>query len=280
MKICDAHNDFLTDIKSKDEKNNYIKFIKNNKSLKTVACVVWTTELKYPIETLNNFYKNCFEKPSKKLILCLEDLGFINKNNFDFCIKQIINLKPFSCGIVWNNDNNLGGGAFGKLGLTDLGIMVVKELEKNNIIIDTAHMNEKTFWQFAKITTKPLYNSHCNLSFFKQHKRNLNTKQIEYIVHSNGFIGLSFVQTFVSNNLIDARIIAKQLAYFVRNFGYNNIGIGTDFYGTKHLPTNLKTYNDFVNLKKALKAERLSNKIINNILYRNLYRYKKSVLKN
>lgn len=277
MKICDAHNDFLTEIKTDKEKEDYIKFLKNNKSIRNVACVIWTSELITPLQTISEIKNNYLSKQNKKLILCIEDLGFINKNNFSFVINKLIEIKPFACGLVWNNDNNLGGGALGNSGLTSLGIKVIKELEKNNIIIDTAHMNEKTFWEFCQITTKPIYNSHCNLSYFKNHKRNINNEQIKKIVLSKGFIGLSFVQTFISNNLIDSNIIAKQLAYFVRNYGDEYIGIGSDFYGTKNLPIDLKTYSQFNNLKSALKKAGLQNKSINKILYKNFNKFMKSI---
>lgn len=281
MKICDAHNDFLTDIKSETEKINYINFLNDSKIIKYIAGVIWTTELHTPLETITKIYDNYFLKNNKKLFLCLEDLGFITENNFSFSIDKILNVRPFSCGIVWNYNNNLGGGALGNSGLTNLGIRVIKKLEDNNVIIDTAHMNEKTFWEFCKITSKPLYNSHSNLMYFKNNKRNLTDKQIKAIINSNGFMGLSFVQTFISNNLIDTEIIAKQLAYFVQNYGENNIGIGSDFYGTKKLPINLKNYIQFKNLKKSLKKQGLSNKTIKKILYMNfinfIKRNKKSI---
>lgn len=272
IKICDAHNDFLTEEHSK----NYVQKLKKNKSIKKVCCVVWTTKLNNPIDFLIKVKKEVIKR-SSKLIFCIEDLGFIKELNFLENMDLIIELKPFSCGIVWNLDNSLGGGTYGKKGLTLLGLSVIKELEKENIIIDTAHMNRKTFYQFCKITTKPIYNSHCNLCYFKDHKRNLNHKQILTIINSNGFIGLSFVQKFVSNNLIDAEIIAKQIKYFISNYGDKNIGIGSDFYGTKNLPVNLKNYNHFKFLYKALKKEGLTKQNIKNVLYKNFERFRNSI---
>ena len=42
-------------------------------------------------------------------------------------------------------------------GLSKLGKSVVKILEENNILIDTAHLSRKAFKDFSKITTKPIF---------------------------------------------------------------------------------------------------------------------------
>lgn len=269
MKICDSHNDFLTEIKTFNEQMKYAKSLIKDKQIKHIACVIWTTELNMPLEVINNIHNNFAKIKSDKLILCIEDLGFITKNNLSFCINKIIEIKPFSCGIVWNNDNNLGGGAFGRKGLTLLGKLVIKKLEENNILIDTAHMNKKTYWEFSKITTKPIYNSHSNLTSFKKHKRNLNSKQIKNVIESNGFIGLSFVKSFISNNIIDSNKIANQIVYFINTYGENNIGIGSDFYGTNELPIDIKNYSEFKNLECALINKGIKNKTLKKIFYKN-----------
>ena len=74
----------------------------------------------------------------------------------------------------------------------------LKLLEENNILVDTAHLSRKAFYDFAKITTKPIYNSHANLNTLFAHPRNLTNKQIEKIVQSNGFLGLTIYEHFIS----------------------------------------------------------------------------------
>ena len=55
MKICDAHNDFLTEIKNVTEKANYLKFIiKKNRKIKYVCCQVWTSNFKNPLRQIKN----------------------------------------------------------------------------------------------------------------------------------------------------------------------------------------------------------------------------------
>ncbi len=278
MKISDLHNDFLTEISSEKNQKKYFDYLKRNKRIKHVACVVWTSKLKNPLDYLSMIHNKYFNKRYKdKFLLCIEDLGFINENNYQIVIKKIIELKPFYCGLVWNHDNNLGGGALGKKGLSKLGIEVVKKLELNNILIDTAHMNEKTFWQFSKITSKPIINSHSNIKYFNLHRRNLSDKQIKRVKLSQGFIGYSFVQSFISKNKVDSKIVARQIHYLVKKYGDEIIGLGTDFFGTNDLPFDLKTYDNINNLKKNLKDLGLSNTSINKILYKNFDNFIKNL---
>lgn len=274
MKICDAHNDFLTEIKNNKDRIEYINKINKNKDIKKVCAVIWTSKFKNPIKFIIKIKKNVLDKVNcKKLIICLEDLGFINKQNLEYATNFLIKLKPFSCGLTWNFDNTLGGGAYGKRGLSKLGIKVIKKLEKNNIIIDTAHMNNKTFNDFINITKKPIYNSHSNIFCLYQHKRNLNTYKIKKICSSNGLFCLSFVSKFISNKEITSEDVANQIVYFVRKFGCKNLAIGTDFNGTKNLPVDLKDYINFDALKNFLIRKGVKIKTINKVFYKNFLEF-------
>ena len=108
--------------------------------MRKIACIIWCSRLKRPIKYIkNNFniFNSVSKKASLKIMSCLEDIGFvINENRVDYnALKEIISIKPFSCGLVWNFDNSLGGGSFGKSGLTEFGKLVVKMLESNNILV-------------------------------------------------------------------------------------------------------------------------------------------------
>lgn len=278
MKIFDAHNDCFTGLKNIKEVKDYLKRIKETKYIKKICCVIWTTKIKNPLNFIRNVNKLILDNNlNKKIILCIEDLGFVNEKNFDKCIYLLKCVKPFYCGLVWNFDNKLGGGAYGKSRLTKLGKKLIFELEKNGICIDTAHMNKKTFNDFIKITTKPILNSHGNFCFYKKHCRNLSNKQITNIIKSKGQICLSFVNEFISDYLIDLSIIAQQIAVFVNKFGYKNLSIGTDLFGTINLPINFKSYYNFKILKDELKKLCFSNKIIRSIFYKNFLNFYKKM---
>ena len=259
MKISDCHNDFLTSILNRREK---IEYIKNLKNVKVLCCAVYTTEKNLNIKDINRYKDELYilqTYTKTKLLFTIEDIGFI-KSKED--LKSIIKLRPFSVTLCWNYKNNLCSGALDEGGITPFGEYVVKELEQNNIIIDTAHMNKESFYDFLKITSRPIFNSHTNIFSLHKHKRNLNNHQIQQIINSNGFMGLSIYQYFISNKEISSIDIANQINYLIINFGYKNIGFGTDFYGINILPKDINNYYDFKKIKKYLLNYGYTNKIV------------------
>lgn len=269
MKICDAHTDFLTEIKDKEKREDYVKSICG--VVDVVSCAVFTTNSTISVNDVENFkleldYYN--KKYKTKLLLSIEDMGFI-KNEQD--LYKLIELKPISITLTWNNQNQFAGGADTNIGLTKLGIKTIKTLEANNVLIDTAHLSRKAFYEFAKITTKPIYNSHSNVNQLYNHKRNLTNNQIEKIVKSGGFLGLTFYKKFISSKNISLKDVAIQFDYLIKKFGYKNFGLGTDLFGIEQqfLPKDFKNYADINQLKKELKKLNYSNKVINAIIYKN-----------
>lgn len=269
MKICDAHTDFLTEIKDKSERERYVKKIRKN--IKIISCAVFTTNSTISVQDVENFkleLENYNKKFHTKLLLSIEDLGFI-KTEED--LQKLIELKPISVSLTWNKANQFAGGAYSRKGLTKLGIKTIKFLEENNILIDTAHLSRKSFNQFVKITNKPIYNSHSNIFALHKHKRNLTDKQIKKIVSNDGFLGLTIYEKFISKGNITARDVALQFDYLIKKFGYKNFGLGTDLFGieNKYLPQDFKSYFDADTLAEELEKLNYSQKVVDAIICKN-----------
>ena len=253
MKICDAHTDFLTEIKDKDEREKYVRQI--SKVADIISCAIYTTNSTISVKDVENFKLEIEEYNNKyhtNLLLSIEDLGFI-RNTTD--LTRLIQLKPVSVTLTWNEKNQFAGGANSKCGLTKYGKKVVKLLEENNILIDTAHLSRRAFWDFKKITTKPIYNSHSNVNTLFKHKRNLTDAQIKAVVESNGYLGITVYEKFISNKAISCRDVALQFDYLIKKFGYKNFGLGTDLFGVEkqELPLDFKSYFDVENLINEFK---------------------------
>ena len=278
IQISDSHNDFMTKLTSK-EKSDYLLNCKKM-GVKIISCAIFTSNLKLCIDDLYNFKNEIVNLKNKYkdifLLFSIEDIGFIHEEDID----KFIKLRPISCTLTWNFDNHLAGGALGKNGITKLGKKIISELEKNDIFIDTAHLNKKSFWEFSKITTKPIYNSHSNLYNLKRNKRNLTDKQIEKIVSTNGYLGLTLYDKFIGKiGNVNAKTIAYQFDYLIKKFGYKNFGLGTDFYGidVENLPNDIKTYEDIKKIVIELKKLGYDETVIEHIIYKN---YKNFLEKN
>ena len=270
MKISDLHNDYLTELKTNKEIEIYLK---SQTNLKTLLSPIWTTKL----ENVKQFAKDKHELLSSLNLpyqtkFCFEDMGFFD-DDYNFLKK----IKPFYCGLVWNNDNKYGGGAYGKGTLTKSGKELVHFLEKNNIYVDTAHMNICTFNTFLSKTTKPIFCSHTGFCDVVFDKRNLTKQQIKDIVDSNGLVGLYFVGKYISKDKVTTNDIIKNINYFVQNFGVDNLAIGTDFYGTTDLPFDIQNYADFSKINQKLHQIGYKTAHIDAIFHKNYENFVKRV---
>ncbi len=270
-KICDAHTDFLTELKG-EELENYLEFLRGTENI--ISCAIFTTNGNFnvkKVEKLKNLIKN-----DANLLLSIEDLGFVK--NLDE-LDKLIKLNPFSATLTWNADNQFAGGALGHGGITPLGKLAIEKLEANGVLVDSAHLNKKSFYMLARLTKNPLYCSHANIYTLHKHKRNLTDKQIKLIKNSGGFLGITIYQNFISSKKICARDIAMQIDYLIKNYGDNFFGFGTDLFGfdKNFLPTNIAGYKDFKNIKTALKNLGHRTKTINKIFYLNFYNFIKKL---
>lgn len=268
-KIFDLHNDYFLKLRSDKQKSKYVD--KKSKDAEAIVSAVWTSELS-PDESMDAIEKaRDYVCKNNKLFLGVEDLHFLNKQN----LEKFLSLKPIYAGLTWNNSNCIGGGTHEAGNLTNFGKNVVKLLEKNNIKVDTAHLNEDSFLDVCKLSINPIFCSHTAFYGANAHVRNLKDYQLRMIVDSGGLVGLCFVSDFLcgaKKSTIDD--IARQIDYFACKFGTKNLALGTDFYGTKHLPKSLSNYNDISDkLSKVLEKMGYTQKAINNIFYENAYRF-------
>ena len=102
------------------------------------------------------------------ILLVVEDLHFLSKDN----LEKFISYRPIYSGLTWNTTNCLAGGSHESGKLTAFGKKVIFELEKNHILVDTAHLNEDSFSDVLKYTTKPVFCSHTAFYGLNAHSRN------------------------------------------------------------------------------------------------------------
>jgi len=259
--LFDLHQDLPT---SDSSNLNYLyKQMLPHKSISAF----WTTRLKNePIKYITAYIKKY--PPTDNRLFGIEDLWFVDN---EYILQEICSLPIVYASLTWNDENNLGGEAGSGKGLTAWGKCVAKTLSKNNILVDTAHLSEKAFFDTCNIEGIKIINSHtCQKSIF-EHDRNITDEQIKLIIANDGIIGLTPVSFFMKNdtaNIVTIDDFTYQIDTFCQKFDINNIGIGTDFYGAPPLSC-LTNYSEFSYLAYKLKSMGYKKIDIDKIFYLN-----------
>lgn len=246
--IFDCHNDILTS--GLDEKA-IIREIRGYDAIGKVVCALWTSEgasLDFAL------------KVKKRVEFCfaVEDMGFYSNRDKE----KLIALKPLYCSLTWNYDNRFAGGALGKSGLTRDGADLIGLLSENNVKIDTAHLNRKSFFDVAE-RAAGIFCSHASVDELCHNPRNLTAEQIKIVKARGGIVGLTPIRKFNSLPLADT------IDFYVQKYGVESLAVGSDFYGSTDFPEDLASYGDFVTLKERLSKKGYTEYAVNRIFYAN-----------
>jgi membrane dipeptidase len=122
-------------------------------------------------------------------------------------------------------------------GLTDAGKELIKACNHLGILIDLSHINEKGFWDIARLSDAPLVATHSNVHALSQTTRNLTDKQLDAIKESDGLVGLNFgVNDLRADGERNAdtplEVLVAHIDYLVERLGLERVALGTDFDGT------------------------------------------------
>lgn len=267
MEIFDIHNDYLTKYKTNKQKLNYLHRANNDNN--TIISAIWTSNIKS--ENCLPFIDNCKALlTSKNNYIAIEDLHFVSYDNID----EIAQMKPKYAGLTWNYENKLCGGADTNIGFSTFGKLAAHKLEAEGIQIDTAHLSEKGFLDFAGLTERPILCSHTAFDSLCSHNRNLKDYQIKIIEASKGLIGVAFVSEFLTNNgKASIKDVIKHIDYYCQNYNYTCLALGTDFCGTSNYPKGIKDYCSITKIGVELTKMGYSQSIIEDIFYNNANRF-------
>ncbi|MBQ4580976.1 MAG: membrane dipeptidase [Clostridia bacterium] len=157
---------------------------------------------------------------------------------------------------VWNNENALATPAKKNPddGLTDYGVKVVKEMQKQGIAVDVSHLNERGFYDLFLKGDKAPMASHSCCRALCDHFRNLTDDQIRLMIRDGGFIGVNFYPAFLSaDKTATTRTLAQHIDHICQLGGADIVGFGSDFDGIERYPEDLRHPGQMGNLLAALR---------------------------
>ena len=136
--------------------------------------------------------------------------------------------------LTWNGANELASGNVNpEMGFTSFGREAVREMERQNIIVDVSHLNDKGMEELMGFATKPIIATHSNLRSVCSHKRNVTEEMFKYIVEHKGLCGLNLLHGFVSDEpMKDSKAELFRHVYRMLELGGEDvIACGSDFDG-------------------------------------------------
>jgi membrane dipeptidase len=170
-----------------------------------------------------------------------------------------------SLGLVWSRPNVFGHGvqfAWPRTpdtgpGLTQAGKNLVKRCNSLGVMIDLSHLNERGFWDVAKLSTAPLVATHSCVHAICASTRNLTDMQLDAIRESDGIVGVNLCVNDVrpdarreANTSLD--LVAQHFVYLADRLGIDRVAIGSDFDGTM-IPAAIGDASGLPNLIAALR---------------------------
>ncbi|WP_210485308.1 dipeptidase [Microvirga antarctica] len=186
-----------------------------------------------------------------------------------------------SIGPVWSRSNIFGHGVPFRYpsgpdtgpGLTDLGRDLVRACNARKIMIDLSHLNEKGFWDVAKISDAPLVATHSNAHAVSPHSRNLLDTQLAAIRESNGMVGVNFATSFIRpdgqrNDNTPLEEMVRHMDHLIDHVGVDGVGLGSDFDGAT-IPNAIGDVTGLPRLVDAMRRHGYDDATLRKLCYEN-----------
>lgn len=189
-------------------------------------------------------------------------------------VKTIADQGVRALTIVWNGENEIGSGHTTDHGLSAFGKQAVKELEKQNIIIDVSHLNDHGFADLLEIAEKPFMATHSNTRAVCPHKRNLTDDMIREMVKCDCLIGLNYFIKFIceDGNVKGLDDLYRHVAHFAELGAMHNLSLGSDFDGAT-LPECLSSPTKVTEFYEYLLSRGVSQADADGIFYKNAQKF-------
>ncbi len=172
--------------------------------------------------------------------------------------------------LTWNGENEIGSGHTTDHGLSAFGKEVVREMEKENILIDVSHLNDPGFADLLEVATKPFLATHSNARALCAHRRNLTDDMIREMVRRECLVGLNYFVKFLRDDgdVQSLDDIYRHAMHFFELGGEKMLALGSDFDGAV-LPDCLHGPAKVAEFYEYLLSRGVSQEAADGIFYKN-----------
>ena len=159
-------------------------------------------------------------------------------------------------------------------GLSDLGKEVVELLNYYGLMIDISHPSKEAIRQMIELSKAPVIASHSSARALRDHPRNLDDEQLNWIKENGGVIQTTALGAFLTDrkdpppNMDD---FMDHIDYMVDKIGIDHVGISSDFDGGGGI-VGWKDASETMNVTAALRERGYSESEIEKLWGANLLR--------
>jgi membrane dipeptidase len=89
-------------------------------------------------------------------------------------------------------------------GLTDFGKDIVREMNRQGIMVDISHVSDKTFYDALEVSKAPLIASHSSCRAICNHARDMSDDMIKALAAKGGVIQINYEKSFIDQAYKDA----------------------------------------------------------------------------
>jgi membrane dipeptidase len=89
-------------------------------------------------------------------------------------------------------------------GLTDYGKEIVREMNRQGMLVDISHVSDKTFYDALEISKAPLMASHSSCRALCDHVRDMSDDMIKALAAKGGVIQINYEKSFIDQGYKDA----------------------------------------------------------------------------
>ena len=167
-----------------------------------------------------------------------------------------------------NGDNDICDSARGSNlhgGVSKFGAAVIREINRNGIMVDLSHGAEKSFYDALEISSQPIVCSHSNSKALCNVPRNLTDDQLRALAKKGGVAHITLYHGFLRKegtaSVLDA---IAHLEHAISIMGIDYVGIGTDFDGDGTV-CGMADASEMINFTRHLLARKYSERDIEKI---------------
>jgi membrane dipeptidase len=139
---------------------------------------------------------------------------------YDLGVRQML--------LAYNSDNRAAGGCLeGRIGLTDFGRDVIREMNRVGMMVDVSHMGHRASLEACETSAQPVIFSHSNPGGLRPHARNISDEQIRACARTGGVVGINGIGDFLGG--VTSEIVVDHVEYIIDLVGPEHVGLGLDY---------------------------------------------------